>query len=62
MRKLFDETELTPADIGTVELNEAFAPRAVAVIRDAQLDPEKTVIICIGGGQALAALIRRYDA
>lgn len=99
LQKLFSETGLTPADIGTVELNEAFASQAVAVIRDAKLDPEKTnpyggavalghpvgatgailtlraakdlkrrgleygiVTMCIGGGQALAALIRRYEA
>jgi acetyl-CoA C-acetyltransferase len=99
LRKLFDETGLTPADIGTIELNEAFAAQAVAVIRDAKLDPAKTnpyggaialghplgatgailtlraamdlqrrgleygvVTMCIGGGQALAALIRRYEA
>lgn len=99
LEKLFRETRLTPADIGTVELNEAFASQAVAVIRDAKLDPEKTnpyggaialghpvgatgailtlraakdlkrrgleygiVTMCIGGGQALAALIRRYEA
>jgi len=99
LRKLFHETGLTTADIGTVELNEAFAAQAVAVMRDAKLDPEKTnpyggaialghplgatgailtvraakdlarrgleygvVTMCIGGGQALAALIRRYEA
>jgi acetyl-CoA C-acetyltransferase len=99
LRKLFHETGLTPADIGIVELNEAFAAQAVAVIRDAKLDPEKTnpyggaialghplgatgailtlraakdlqrrgleyavVTMCIGGGQALAALIKRYEA
>ena len=99
LRRLFDETKLTPVDIGTVELNEAFAAQAVAVIRDAKLDPQKTnpyggaialghplgatgailtlraakdvqrrnleygvVTMCIGGGQALAALIRRYEA
>jgi acetyl-CoA C-acetyltransferase len=98
LRKLFQETGLTPADIGVVELNEAFAAQSVAVIRDAKLDPEKTnpyggaialghplgatgailtlraakdmqrrglqygiVSMCIGGGQALAALLKRYD-
>jgi acetyl-CoA C-acetyltransferase len=96
---LFAKTGLTPADIGTVELNEAFASQAVAVIRDAGLDPERTnpyggaialghpvgatgailtvraaldlqrrelefgvVTMCIGGGQALAALLRRWEA
>lgn len=96
LRKLFEQTGLTPGDIDTVELNEAFASQAVAVIRDAGLDAEKTnpyggaialghpvgatgailtlrvakdfirrdlelgvVTMCIGGGQALAALFRR---
>ena len=95
LEKLFTRTSLSPADIGTVELNEAFAAQAVAVIRDAKLSPESTnpyggaialghpvgatgailtlraaldlrrrdleygvVTMCIGGGQALAALIR----
>jgi acetyl-CoA C-acetyltransferase len=99
LRKLFHKTGLSPEDIGIFELNEAFAAQAVAVIRDANLDPEKTnpyggaialghpigatgailtlraamdlkrrgleygvVSMCIGGGQALAALIRRYDS
>jgi acetyl-CoA C-acetyltransferase len=94
--KLFAQTGTTPADIGTIELNEAFASQAVAVVRDAKLDPERVnpyggaialghpvgatgailsvrvakelvrrdlelgiVTMCIGGGQALAALFRR---
>ncbi|MEV7649096.1 thiolase family protein [Arthrobacter sp. NPDC089319] len=98
LEKLFAQTGLTAQDIGVVELNEAFAAQAVAVIRDAGLDPERTnpyggaialghpvgatgailsvrvalelqrsnleygiVTMCIGGGQALAALFRRYD-
>ncbi|MDQ0382785.1 thiolase family protein [Amycolatopsis thermophila] len=96
LAKLFAQTGLTPGDVDVVELNEAFASQAVAVIRDAGLDPEKTnpyggaialghpvgatgailtlraakhlvrndlelgvVTMCIGGGQALAALLRR---
>ncbi|MEU6371595.1 thiolase family protein [Streptomyces sp. NPDC046909] len=96
LRKLFEQTGTSPSDIDTVELNEAFAAQAVAVIRDAGLDPEKVnpyggaialghpvgatgailtlrvakdlvrrdlelgvVTMCIGGGQALAALFRR---
>mgnify|MGYP003450872524 CR=1 FL=1 len=96
LKKLFERSGLTPADIDTFEVNEAFASQAVAVIRDAGLDPEKTnpyggaialghpvgatgtiltlraamdlqrrdleyavVTMCIGGGQALAALLRR---
>ena len=96
LRSLFEQTGTTPRDIGIVELNEAFASQAVACIRDAGLDPERTnpyggaialghpvgatganlalrvaqdlvrrdlelgiVTMCIGGGQALAALFRR---
>ncbi|MGI6872091.1 thiolase family protein [Amycolatopsis sp. 3B14] len=96
LAKLFEQTGTTPDDIDVVELNEAFASQAVAVIRDAGLDHEKTnpyggaialghpvgatgailtlraakhlvrrdrelavVTMCIGGGQALAALLRR---
>jgi acetyl-CoA C-acetyltransferase len=96
LNALFERTGLTPGDVDTVELNEAFASQAVAVIRDAKLDPEKVnpyggaialghpvgatgailslrvardlvrrdlelgiVTMCIGGGQALAALFRR---
>jgi acetyl-CoA C-acetyltransferase len=40
--KLFAQTGLTPGDIDIIELNEAFAAQAVAVIRAAKLDPEKT--------------------
>jgi len=93
---LFERTGLTPADIDVIELNEAFAAQAVAVIRDAKLDPSRVnphggaialghpvgatgailtfrvakdlvrrdlelgiVTMCIGGGQAMAALLRR---
>ena len=96
LRSLFEQTGTTPSDIGTIELNEAFASQAVAVIRDAGLDPARVnpyggaialghpvgatgailtlraakdmvrrdlelgiVTMCIGGGQALAALLRR---
>lgn len=96
LQALFEKTGTTPKDIDVVELNEAFASQAVAVIRDAKLDPEKVnpyggaialghpvgatgailslraakhlartdgelaiVTMCIGGGQALAALFRR---
>ncbi|GAA1787083.1 acetyl-CoA C-acyltransferase family protein [Pseudarthrobacter sulfonivorans] len=99
LSRLFKQTGLTAADVDVIELNEAFAAQAVAVIRDAGLDPEKTnayggaialghpvgatgailtmraaldlqrrdleyavVTMCIGGGQALAALLRRWDA
>jgi acetyl-CoA C-acetyltransferase len=96
LQSLFARTGTSPADIGVVELNEAFAAQAVAVIRDAELDPAQVnpyggaialghpvgatganltlrvakdmvrrdlelgiVTMCIGGGQALAALFRR---
>jgi acetyl-CoA C-acetyltransferase len=96
LQKLFDETHTAPSDIGVFEVNEAFGAQAVAVIRDAKLDPAATnpyggaialghpvgatgamltlraakdmvrrdlelgvVTMCIGGGQALAALLRR---
>lgn len=38
LKKLLAQTGLTPADIDTVELNEAFASHAPAVIRDVELD------------------------
>lgn len=96
LQALCDKTGVTPGDVDTIELNEAFAAQAVAVIRDAKLDPAKVnpyggaialghpvgatgailslrvakdllrrdlelgiVTMCIGGGQALAALFRR---
>lgn len=96
LRKLFAQTGLKPADISTIELNEAFASQALAVIRDTELDPARVnpyggaialghpvgatgailtvraaltlqrtggehaiITMCIGGGQALAALIKR---
>lgn len=99
LAKLFAQTGLTPDDIGHTELNEAFASQALAVIRDAGLEAERTnpfggaialghpvgatgailtlraaldfkrrghdhaiVSMCIGGGQALAALLRRWEA
>lgn len=98
LQRLFEQTGMTPADIDVVELNEAFAAQAIAVVRDAKLNPEKTnpyggaialghpvgatgamlslrvakdlvrrdlefgiVTMCIGGGQALAALFRRVS-
>ena len=98
LHRLFERTGLAPRDVDIVELNEAFAAQAVAVIRDVGLDPARTnpyggaialghpvgatgailtlrvaqhlrrtdgewgvVTMCIGGGQALAALFRRYS-
>ncbi|WP_022879305.1 thiolase family protein [Microbacterium sp. B19] len=97
LQRLWEQTGLTPADVDVIELNEAFAAQAVAVIREAGLDPEKVnpyggaialghpvgatgailtvraaldlqrrdleygvVTMCIGGGQALTALLRRF--
>lgn len=96
LRELFAKTGTAPSDIDTIECNEAFAAQAVAVIRDAKLNPASVnpyggaialghpvgatgailslrlakhlarndleqgiVTMCIGGGQALAALFRR---
>jgi acetyl-CoA C-acetyltransferase len=96
LRAVFERTGTSPSDIDVIECNEAFAAQAVAVVRDAKLNPEKTnpyggaialghpvgatgsiltlraakhlartdgelaiVTMCIGGGQALAALLRR---
>lgn len=98
LARLFQQTGLTAADVDVIELNEAFAAQAVAVIRDADLDAAKVnpyggaialghpvgatgailtvraaldlhrrdlgyavVTMCIGGGQALAALLRRWE-
>jgi acetyl-CoA C-acetyltransferase len=96
LEALFEKTGLTPADVDMIELNEAFAAQAVAVVRNAKLDPDRVnpyggaialghpvgatgailalrvakdlvrrdlelgiVTMCIGGGQAMAALLRR---
>ena len=48
---VLDKAGLTLDDIDLIELNEAFAAQAVAVIRDAGLDPEKTNVD--GGAIAL---------
>ncbi|GEK79630.1 thiolase family protein [Agrococcus baldri] len=98
LERLFAQTGLTASNIDVFELNEAFAAQALAVIRDAGLDPAKTnpyggaialghpigatgavlalraaltlqrrrreyavVTLCIGGGQAIAALLNRWD-
>ena len=98
LSRLWEQTGLSPADVDVIELNEAFASQAIAVIRDAGLDAARVnpyggaialghpvgatgailtvraaldlrrrdleyavVTMCIGGGQALAALIKRWD-
>lgn len=42
LRGLFERTGVGPGDLDVVECNEAFAAQAVAVVRDAGLDPERT--------------------
>lgn len=96
LENLFRITGTSPSDVDVVELNEAFAAQAVAVIRDAKLNVDTVnpyggaialghpvgatgailalrlakdlvrrdlelgiVTMCIGGGQALAAMFRR---
>lgn len=99
LQRLWEQTGLTAADVDVFEVNEAFAAQAVAVVRDAGLDPSKVnpyggaialghavgatgavltvraaldlqrrdleyavVTMCIGGGQALATLLKRWVA
>ena len=96
IKKVLAGAGMTPGDIDLMELNEAFAAQAVAVIRDTEFDPERVnpnggaialghpvgatgtiltiklmhelkrqdrqyglVSMCIGGGQALAAIFQR---
>jgi acetyl-CoA C-acetyltransferase len=47
VRKLLERVRLTLEDIDLIELNEAFASQALAVIRELQLDPEK---VNVNGG------------
>jgi acetyl-CoA C-acetyltransferase len=51
MRKLFDRTGLTLADFDLVELNEAFAPQVLAVLRDEPIPADKLNVS--GGAIAL---------
>src|SRR4029079_2146475 len=41
MKKLFAKTGLTIDDFDLVEINEAFAPQVLAVLRDIPIPPEK---------------------
>ena len=98
IERVLKKTSMSVADIDLVELNEAFAAQAVAVIRDAKLDIERVnpnggaialghpvgatgailslkllhemkrrgsgvgmVAMCIGGGQALAAVYQACE-
>ncbi len=47
IEKVLRQTGLTRSDIGVVELNEAFAAQALAVIREAELDPD---VVNVNGG------------
>jgi acetyl-CoA C-acetyltransferase len=51
VRKLWKKTGWGPSDVDLVELNEAFAVQAVAVVRELQLDPAKVNVN--GGAVAL---------
>jgi acetyl-CoA C-acetyltransferase len=42
VRKLFERTGLTPAQMDVIELNEAFAAQLLAVRRELEFSPEKT--------------------
>jgi len=51
IERVLSAARLSLSDVGVVELNEAFAAQAVAVIRDAKLDPE--IVNPNGGAIAL---------
>ena len=42
IRKLLEKTQLSVGDMDVIELNEAFAAQALAVVRDLNLPPERT--------------------
>ena len=50
-KKLAEQLDIDPAEVGFFELNEAFASQAVAVSRDLGLDPERVNVY--GGGISL---------
>jgi acetyl-CoA C-acetyltransferase len=41
IERVLQAADLPLSEVGVIELNEAFAAQAVAVIRDAKLDPER---------------------
>ena len=53
IRKLLTRTGITLADIGHIELNEAFAAQTLAVLHDLDLDPEDVRVNPNGGAIAL---------
>lgn len=52
-RKLFARTGLSMADIDVIELNEAFAAQALAVLQELQVDPRDPRLNPNGGAIAL---------
>jgi acetyl-CoA C-acetyltransferase len=48
VRKIMDREKLSVADMGVIELNEAFAVQAIACMRELKCDPERTNML--GGG------------
>jgi len=52
-RTVLERAGITLADVGIIELNEAFAAQALAVLRDLDLDPEDARINPNGGAVAL---------
>src|SRR5690606_30904972 len=52
-RMALERAGITLADVGIIELNEAFAAQALAVMRDLALDPEDARINPNGGAIAL---------
>lgn len=56
VKRLFEKTGLGPDDIGTIELNEAFASQSLAVIRELKLDNDNAPFKKVntwGGAMAL---------
>jgi acetyl-CoA C-acetyltransferase len=51
VRRLWEKTGWSPRDVDLVELNEAFAVQAVAVVRELELDPSRVNVN--GGAVAL---------
>ncbi|HVA73387.1 MAG TPA: thiolase family protein, partial [Acidimicrobiales bacterium] len=52
-RKALERAGLTLADVGVIELNEAFAAQALAVLHDWEMDPEDPRVNPNGGAIAL---------
>ena len=48
VRKIMDREKLQVADMGVVEINEAFAVQALACIRELKCDPERTNLLGSG--------------